>query len=456
MLQWAPVGLVNPAGVAAAFVQQTFPLEQQGTRYLGFFLGTFITRVLGQFNTRVSSIVRNGWAREPLRMSQALWAWETHTRSKLEWIWAALPPLDEDDEEMLEEHQFRAYLAMLGDAATPGCQPPYELLLSVLGRRWRLTERRALAQLSYARKLALSRCRPERDALITYFEGLARTSQAFMDSSVTEALLATLARYECSALPAVDDARARDSHARRLFLARKRQRERGGGPLSDVSSCSSGGGSDSDDSSDDELGGGVGCEPELGESHRQNMRRVVGNDATGWLENGVTHLKAARCFKAVDPSDEYLKSCVLQGGADEASAAFPSLLCGCFWPCTLLRGAGAGYDVRKCAGCGAVIHDLDVHFVCGKVKGGSACTCDARLAAVRERYWAGVVDLFAQCGNGDLLAATENGTRERLTMALGGGGLKPQKLALALPAVFVETFGAWARDERKRRADAVA
>jgi hypothetical protein len=43
-----------------------------------------------------------------------------------------------------------------------------------------------------------------------------------------------------------------------------------------------------------------------------------------------------------------------------------------------------------------------------------------------------------------------NNVRLQLALALGGGGL-PKRLAFSLPRIFIETFGAWARDERARR-----
>ena len=189
------------------------------------------------------------------------------------------------------------------------------------------------------------------------------------------------------------------------------------------------------------------------------MRSLVQPLARARLGASVTPaaLPSAELWRAVQPSRVWLDATVLAGGASEAAAAFPALLCGVWWIALQVRGAS--FAPRACGACGCVVHDLDVHLVLGGVRGGAPCSCP-RAAVVRAEFFRRVAALFAAHGLAGAVPVGPRGpqTRDALARALGGRGASrvplPRALARALPLVFVETFGNFAAGERARRATA--
>ena len=106
-----------------------------------------------------------------------------------------------------------------------------------------------------------------------------------------------------------------------------------------------------------------------------------------------------------------------------------------------------GPDPRRCSACGALCDDVDVHFIGGTDKDGVVCS---GALTTRERFWKRIRALFSKYSCSGRLRSPFDGSRRQLALALGGGGL-PKRLAFSLPRIFIETFGAWARDERARR-----
>ena len=426
--------------------------------------------------------------RAPLRMSQSLWAWDLHARVHDEYPAAVLPTLSAGAERAVELRQACGLRALLGPAA--GAQAPYALLLLLFGRS-EMRARRLQARLVYARSLALSLELGCRYAVVSAFAALADEDlprgRAFAAESVTAAIASALRSFGHDGIPSVgaarrlrgplwrrgddDNAESERSDDDDDDDGRGDESEGGDGSPADADGDTDGGGGDDDgdggnagslDGANDgadadefsflELGGGA-------RAHGAQMRSLVQPLARARLDASVTPaaLPSAELWRAVQPSRAWLDATVLAGGASEAAAAFPALLCGVWWIALQVRGAS--FAPRACGACGCVVHDLDVHLVLGGVRGGAPCSCP-RAAVVRAEFFRRVAALFAAHGLASTVPVGPRGpqTRDALARALGGRGASrvplPRALARALPLVFVETFGAFAADERARRATA--
>ena len=164
----------------------------------------------------------------------------------------------------------------------------------------------------------------------------------------------------------------------------------------------------------------------------------------------LARLDSAALLNAVRPTRAWMRTAVLGGRADEPGASIPCLLCGCWWPCPLVRDKA--FTRRACAACGYDGPELDVHYALGGVGSGGVCSC-LRLAAARAAWFVRVRGLFVAHGFADApVGPSGPRTRAAFARALGGRGRAgdaplPRALALALPAAFVETLGAHAARE---------
>ena len=461
-----------------------FPVELSGVVYLGYVLGEgeHLRAAGRRVNGIVDEIESSFVERAPLRMSQSLWAWDLHARVHDEYPAAVLPTLSAGAERAVELRQARGLRALLGPAA--GAQAPYALLLLLFGRS-EMRARRLQARLVYARSLALSLELGCRGTVVSEFAALADEDsprgRAFAAESVTAAIVGALRSFGVEGIPSAGAARRLRGALWRRGDGDGSEPERGDDDDDDDDESDhendGGGGSpadaDGDDDSDGDGDGGDGDDDdadgadadefsflELGggaRAHGAQMRSLVQPLARARLGASVTPaaLPSAELWRAVQPSRAWLDATVLAGGASEAAAAFPALLCGVWWIALQVRGAS--FAPRACGACGCVVHDLDVHLVLGGVRGGAPCSCP-RAAVVRAEFFRRVAALFVAHGLAGAVPVGPRGpqTRDALARALGGRGASrvplPRALARALPLVFVETFGAFAADERARRA----
>jgi hypothetical protein len=105
-----------------------------------------------------------------------------------------------------------------------------------------------------------------------------------------------------------------------------------------------------------------------------------------------------------------------------------------------------------CPSCGATSTALDVHVICGAVRGEPPCACTggrcSGIPSVRTEFKRRATELFGLSGCDEWLANTPAGTHEYLAMLLGGARGLPIELAADLALAFDETWGFWSRDQR--------
>jgi hypothetical protein len=156
-----------------------------------------------------------------------------------------------------------------------------------------------------------------------------------------------------------------------------------------------GGSGDGDDSGDDdgydsdelesatafvELGGAA-------RRHRAQMLGLVRPRVRAREAAALARLDSAALLNAVRPTRAWMCTAVHGGRADEPGASIPCLLCGCWWPCPLVRDKA--FMRRACAACGYDGPELDVHYALGGVGSGGVCSC-LRLAAARAAWCSSV------------------------------------------------------------------
>ena len=321
-------------------------------------------------------------------------------------------------------------VAILGHAAPPRARIKYDLLLAVFGL-WRLDERRWHHRLRYGASLEAASARPWRRSVYAAFRDFAVSTgpaaQRFLNSSPTGQLV--LAERDLDAAAARFGMVVDDGGSRR--------------PPRPSSYWDPGAESDSEsgsESDDDDPAGFKRRARRRSKSAKAVIKRCVAERQ----EKALKKSSSSGLFKALRPTDKWLKHLRRSLLADEAGLSIFAVMCGCWWPCGGLRRSGA---VRACV-CGyeAGPDEVTTHFVLGADKSGKQCPA---AADARDEWRDRVGAALSRRGAVDWLSWTPS--IEVVALCLGNGGnSKDRDLDRELPFIFTETFGAWAAKERDR------
>ena len=160
-------------------------------------------------------------------------------------------------------------------------------------------------------------------------------------------------------------------------------------------------------------------------------------------EEALKKSSSSGLFKALKPTDKWLKHLRRSLLANEAGLSIFAVMCGCWWPCGGLRRSGT---IRACV-CGyeAGPDELTTHFVLGADSSGVQCPA---AVDARDEWRNRVGAALSRRGAVDWLSWTPS--IEIVALCLGNGGnSKDRDLDRELPFIFTETLGAWAAKERE-------
>lgn len=463
----------DPARRSHRLARTTMVLEVQtkGVTYLGYLLGGKMDHVNQQIRmTREATrkIEGSGRSRAGLKLGQALWGWTAFGRPNAEWPAAVWPVLAPSKAAVLEKLQVRALLGLLGDATICGMiggrrcpvTPVRAVVLTVFGL-WSLTDRRILAQISYAAALILANARPRRAQIHEHAQTLAKKKNslefdrtAFTAQSTTAALAQAEAavrrrekRADIAPAPAEEDGYDDDridepdddaaaipqSPSDAEDEAGTREQENGTPAATEQAP---------DTASVDNPVKEARCA--VRRAAQSRMKRLVGIDRQREVSEAAAG-SGAICA-ALAPSQRWLREALWEQELNGELAALVAAIIGVWWAAPLVRTAtgGAGeYMARRCGACGCEATadtNLVVHLVCGE-HGGTRCT---GAVAVRATFEAEVESLFEQYGLSARYSQTPRYTVAWLALVLGNGGNNlPKELSRALPNVFTRTFGRW-------------
>jgi hypothetical protein len=420
-----------------------------------------------------------------LKLSQAIWAWTVYGRHFAEWPSAVWPMETPARAAAFEHCQVRALIGLLGDAVPRGLyrgslahvNPGRALVLSVFGL-WELSERRLLSRLRFSAACTLSTVLPRRTSLKAHtMDLLQRPASEFFDRelflklspSAAIAVADEIARGFGPVDTAADEGPTDDGPAEDEVDGQVRD---GPGRVDDGGSDDQvpGMGDDGSDMDVDDDGEEDDYDPRAGEDDEPEasltsidaveeacnnsddplraVRGVLGGRAGKLVAAIAKENRAARLeqlnapselYKALAPSQTWLKDVVREQELDGELAAFVALLIGSWWAAPAVRLPGR-YCKGVCGACGQQVSCLAVHLIIG-VFDGVFCP-GAR--EVRKIYSKEVFNLFSDYGLLERLRATPPASMERLAFMLGNGGNgMPALLARLLPTVFCDTFGRW-------------
>jgi hypothetical protein len=471
-----------------------FDVKTGNVKYLGYVLGASPEHVKSQLDKTRAAVARienSSEDRRGLKLNQAMWAWTVYARHFAEWPSAVWPLESASRSAAFEFCQVRALVGLLGSAVPRGLfrgkvahvNPGRALVLSVFDL-WELSERRLLGRLRYSAACTLSMMRPTRSSFGDHAD--------FLLESPTSDVYDKETFLKLSPSAAIATAQEVAKAARMIYGA-------GSEEDSDEDSAAGDGGSDDgsggcmtspseeegaeddvlpldeDDASASRVSTNASMEVDDSDEHSsvsdseeekeeeeaaavdgfddplKAARHTLGGEARRLVKaiargNRVAHLKQlkapAALYKALDPSQAWLKEVAREQELDGALAAFVALLIGSWWAAPAVRLPGQ-FKKGVCGACGCGGDNLAVHLVLG-ASGGVPCT---GAAVVRRAFLKKASELFSAAGRLQLLKATPSGSMQRLAMLLGNGGNKlPAKLARALPKVFCETFGRWSAE----------
>ena len=149
----------------------------------------------------------------------------------------------------------------------------------------------------------------------------------------------------------------------------------------------------------------------------KSAKAVIKCCVTERQEKALKKSSSSGLFKAMKPTDKWLKRLRRSLLADEGGLSFFAVMCGCWWPCGGLRRSGA---VRACV-CGyeAGPDEVTTHFVLGADKSGKQCPAAADASKAPSRPRSADSRL---CGGGSLFFFPHIAARPLRRVPWGGEG----------------------------------